>query len=139
MPFATRSQLYSILSDRTTVDRQLEELRRANTVRLLQLPTGRDEHAVMLTSDYCAALRRCKQAAVAATAAAATAQDGSSGSAAAAGATEPAAPAAAAAPAAVYDLFADQVLPACTEVMITHSELLQLLSGSSGKPTTVSG
>lgn len=130
-PFATRAQLYSLLSDRTATDRQLEELRRCNQVRLLQLPIGGrgDDHAVMLTSDYIAALRRGKaqllkqhqerqQQAGGSTGGAAS---GSGGGCAPAGVT-------------VFGWFARRVLPACTEVLITHSELLALLSGTGGAP-----
>lgn len=112
-PFATKAQLYTVLTDRTAVDRQLDELRRSNAVRLLQLPTGRDEYAIMLTSDYEAALQRSREE-----------QRGKASS-----GDQP--PAAGAPPsAAVFDWFATRVLPACTEVMITHKELLQLLGGA---------
>ena len=36
-PFATKAQLYTVLNDRTAVDRQLDELRRSNAVRVLQV------------------------------------------------------------------------------------------------------
>ena len=95
-------------------DRQLEELRRANAVRLLQLPASRDEQAVMLTSDYCAALRQCQEAEL---------PQALGAEAGAAGAPQPAA--------AVFGWFGSWVLPVCTEVMVTHAELVQLLAGGS--------
>jgi serine/threonine-protein kinase 19 len=118
-PFATRSQLYSVLADRTAVDRQLEELRRANAVRLLQLPASRDEQAVMLTADYCAALRQCQEAEL-------PQGGGAEAGAAAAGQSS-----------SVFGWFATRVLPACTEVMVTHAELVQLLAGGSTLPSTL--
>lgn len=36
-PFATKAQLYTVLADRTAVDRQLDELRRSNAVRVMQV------------------------------------------------------------------------------------------------------
>ncbi len=39
-PFATKAQLYTVLSDRTAVDRQLDELRRSNAVRVMQVRQG---------------------------------------------------------------------------------------------------
>lgn len=39
-PFATKAQLYTVLNDRTAVDRQLDELRRSNAVRVMQASCG---------------------------------------------------------------------------------------------------
>lgn len=132
-PFATKAQLYTLLADRTAVDRQLDELRRSNAVRVLQLPTARDEYALMLTEDYVAALERCKAELLQRSA------GGSSGGKSNGGnpGTPDAAPAAAAAAAAaraaqVIDWMAYRVLPACTQVMVTHAELAALLAGGSG-------
>ncbi|PSC67391.1 Serine threonine-kinase 19 [Micractinium conductrix] len=114
LPFATRAQLYSLLSDRTTADRQLEELRRRNAVRLLQLPTsgrGDEQHAIMLTSDYEAALRGCQQDL------AGSATNGGGGG------SGPS-------PAIVFEWFARRVLPVCTDTMVTHGDLVALLSGA---------
>lgn len=116
-PFATKCQLYTVLRDRTIADRQLDELRRRNAVRMLQLPApaARDAYALVLTADYEAALETCR------------AELGASGSRADGQGT--AAPAAAAE---VFHWFARRVLPACTNVMVTHAELLRLLAGSGG-------
>ncbi|KAK4742504.1 hypothetical protein SAY87_000505 [Trapa incisa] len=51
-PFVLRSQLYSSVMDRTQVDRELETLRRAKTIRIFKLNTGQDDHAVMFLDDY---------------------------------------------------------------------------------------
>ncbi|XP_031377321.1 serine/threonine-protein kinase 19 isoform X2 [Punica granatum] len=51
-PFILRSQLYSSVMDRTQVDRELESLRRAKTLRIFKLSTGQDDHAVMFLDDY---------------------------------------------------------------------------------------
>eukprot|EP00887_Chlorella_sp_A99_P002948 scaffold24.g2948.t1 len=120
IPFATKSQLYTVLRDRTLADRQLDKLRRRNRVRLVQLPgpAAAPDYAIVLTEDYAAALAAAK--------AEATACGG-----------------AVAAAAVVFDWFLARVLPACTQVMLTHCELLRLLaaparkehgSGSGGQP-----
>lgn len=130
-PFATKAQLYTLVADRTALDRQVDELRAANAVRLLQLPCGTDEFAVMLTSDYCAALRNSQAQLL---------QQASGGGGGAGGGADasaqpgqPAAPAAqaaqAAAAAAVFDWMERRVLPGCTQVMITHARLMELLAG----------
>jgi len=52
-PVILVSQLYSILSNRTDVDRELDRLKRANRVRMLKvLVEAGEEYAVVLTSDY---------------------------------------------------------------------------------------
>jgi serine/threonine-protein kinase 19 len=118
-PFASRSQLYSVLADRTLADRQLEELRRTAAIRLLQLPASRDECAVVLAGDYAAAVQRCK-------AGLEEKQQQQSGAASSrtSGSTSMDLD--------VFDWFAERVLPLCSEVMITHSELVQLLGTAPG-------
>lgn len=51
-PVVLKSQLYSVLSDRTNADRDLDELRRTNKVRLFKLATGSDDHGILTTDDY---------------------------------------------------------------------------------------
>lgn len=116
-PFATRAQLYSLLADRTLADRQLEALRRTAAVRLVQLPASRGECAVVLAEDYADAVQRCKAEAQAEK----QGQQGEAG-----GGVRPGA-AAAAPDSDVFDWFLGRVLPSCTELMITHGELVQLL------------
>ncbi|KAI3425287.1 hypothetical protein D9Q98_009054 [Chlorella vulgaris] len=118
-PFASRSQLYSVLADRTLADRQLEELRRTAAIRLLQLPASRDECAVVLAGDYAAAVQRCK-------AGLEEKQQQQSGAASSrtSGSTSMDLD--------VFDWFAERVLPRCSEVMITHRELVQLLGTAPG-------
>lgn len=53
-PFVLRSQLYSSVSDRTLVDRELEGLKLQQVVRLFKLNTGQDDYAVMFMADYLA-------------------------------------------------------------------------------------
>ncbi|PRW33736.1 serine threonine- kinase 19 isoform X1 [Chlorella sorokiniana] len=130
-PFATKAQLYTVLADRTAVDRQLDELRRSNAVRVMQLPAGKDEYAIMLTQDYVAALRRSK-AAVLHPPASGGSQDEEAGSSAAAAAAGGRPTAAAQQAAQVFDWMESRVLPACSAAMVTHAELLQLLAGSGG-------
>ncbi|KAJ4726902.1 serine/threonine-protein kinase 19 [Melia azedarach] len=51
-PFILQSQLYSSVTDRTQVDRDLESLRRERVVRVFKLNTGQDDHAIMFLDDY---------------------------------------------------------------------------------------
>ncbi|KAG2323631.1 hypothetical protein Bca4012_059101 [Brassica carinata] len=51
-PFILQSQLYSSVSDRTQVDRELERLRRDKVVRVFKLNTGQNDHAVVFLDDY---------------------------------------------------------------------------------------
>ncbi|KAG4970385.1 hypothetical protein AAZX31_13G107500 [Glycine max] len=51
-PFILKSQLYSIVKDRTQVDRELESLRRDKVLRVFKLNTGQDDHAIMFLDDY---------------------------------------------------------------------------------------
>lgn len=55
------SQLYSLVDDRTLVDRELDELRRDRVVRVLKLPTAPDDYAFMLSDDYAAAVQHQQQ------------------------------------------------------------------------------
>ncbi|KAK3705180.1 hypothetical protein QZH41_013979, partial [Actinostola sp. cb2023] len=47
-----KHQLYSIVKDKTIVDRELNDLWEQNEVRLFKLFSGSDEFAVVLTGDY---------------------------------------------------------------------------------------
>eukprot|EP00268_Persea_americana_P031140 TRINITY_DN3023_c0_g2_i2.p1 TRINITY_DN3023_c0_g2~~TRINITY_DN3023_c0_g2_i2.p1 ORF type:complete len:167 (-),score=24.60 TRINITY_DN3023_c0_g2_i2:394-861(-) len=51
-PFVLRSQLYSSVSDRTQVDRELESLKEEKVLRLFKLNSGQDDHAIMFVDDY---------------------------------------------------------------------------------------
>ena len=51
-PFVLRSQLYSSVSDRTLVDRELEGLKLEKLVRVFKLSTGQDDYAIMFMTDY---------------------------------------------------------------------------------------
>lgn len=53
---ALRSQVYGIVKDRTAVDRELERLRLAGTLRVLQLPARRDDHMLVAADCYFSAL-----------------------------------------------------------------------------------
>ena len=46
-PFATKAQLYTVLADRTAVDRQLDELRRSNAVRVMQVSMPQRRRVLM--------------------------------------------------------------------------------------------
>lgn len=60
-PFAMVSQLYTIVMDRTKADRELEELRTGNKVRVLRT-LGGAERAVCFTTDFLAAAESAAQA-----------------------------------------------------------------------------
>jgi len=49
---ALRSQVYGIVNDRTAVDRELERLRLAGSLRVLQLPSARDELLLISADQY---------------------------------------------------------------------------------------
>ncbi|XP_075411528.1 winged helix repair factor 1 [Tenrec ecaudatus] len=51
-PIALRSQLYSLVPDRTVADRQLKELQEQGEVRVVQLGFDLDAHGIILTEDY---------------------------------------------------------------------------------------
>ncbi|XP_057865016.1 uncharacterized protein LOC131072764 isoform X2 [Cryptomeria japonica] len=51
-PFVLRSQLYSSVKDRTQVDRELEDLRKQEVLRIFKLNTGQDDNAIMFMDDY---------------------------------------------------------------------------------------
>ena len=53
---ALRSQVYGIINDRTAVDRELERLRLAGSLRVLQLPSARDELLLVSADQYFASL-----------------------------------------------------------------------------------
>ena len=53
---ALRSQVYGIVNDRTAVDRELERLRLAGSLRVLQLPSARDELLLVSADQYFASL-----------------------------------------------------------------------------------
>lgn len=101
-PFALRSQLYSSIPDRTLVDRQLEELKARNAVRLFKLATTKDDYAVMLVEDYAAQIEVERRR-----------MEGG-----------PVAPHVAAALAA----FVDYVLPGTSAAGVSQAELVRLLS-----------
>ncbi|KAK9830644.1 hypothetical protein WJX74_000044 [Apatococcus lobatus] len=100
-PFALRSQLYSLVNDRTCVDRQLDELRTGRQVKVLKLPASTDEYAYMFALDYCAMVQAAKQKHQAAKGLVPELK--------------------------VFEWLTDRVAPAYTKTTIQHAELLQLL------------
>ncbi|KAH7288881.1 hypothetical protein KP509_31G048200 [Ceratopteris richardii] len=51
-PFVLISQVYSIVKDRTLVDRELEVMKQDKDVRVFKLSTGQDDFAIMFFDDY---------------------------------------------------------------------------------------
>ncbi|XP_040844340.1 serine/threonine-protein kinase 19 [Ochotona curzoniae] len=51
-PIVLRSQVYSLLPDRTAADRQLKELQEQGEIRIIQLGFDLDAHGIVFTEDY---------------------------------------------------------------------------------------
>uniref|UniRef100_G1L5W7 Serine/threonine kinase 19 n=1 Tax=Ailuropoda melanoleuca TaxID=9646 RepID=G1L5W7_AILME len=51
-PIALRSQVYSLVPDRTAADRQLKELQEQGEIRIIQLGFDLDAHGIIFTEDY---------------------------------------------------------------------------------------
>uniref|UniRef100_A0A7S4DYL1 Uncharacterized protein n=1 Tax=Lotharella globosa TaxID=91324 RepID=A0A7S4DYL1_9EUKA len=53
-----RHQVYTLVRNRTTVDRELDKLRRDGKIRMVELPNiGRDCQGIMLVADYASTVR----------------------------------------------------------------------------------
>ncbi|UYV78893.1 STK19 [Cordylochernes scorpioides] len=57
-PVVMRHQIYSFVPNRTLVDKHLNELREANTLRLFRMGEGEEEFAVISLPDLCDHIRR---------------------------------------------------------------------------------
>ncbi|KAM4835077.1 inactive serine/threonine-protein kinase 19 [Thomomys bottae] len=51
-PMVLRSQVYSLVPDRTKADRQLKELQECGEIRIIQLGFDLDAHGIVYTEDY---------------------------------------------------------------------------------------
>ncbi|XP_012596590.2 winged helix repair factor 1 isoform X1 [Microcebus murinus] len=51
-PIVLRSQVYSLVPDRTVADRQLKELQEQREIRIIQLGFDSDAHGIIFTEDY---------------------------------------------------------------------------------------
>ncbi|XP_017715058.1 PREDICTED: serine/threonine-protein kinase 19 isoform X2 [Rhinopithecus bieti] len=51
-PIVLRSQVYSLVPDRTVADRQLKELQEQREIRIVQLGFDLDAHGIIFTEDY---------------------------------------------------------------------------------------
>ena len=60
-PIVIKSHIYSIVSDRTAVDRQLEQLNRNNKVQIVKLASGRVDYGVLVWEDYCSVVSALKE------------------------------------------------------------------------------
>mmetsp|Transcript_8958 Transcript_8958/g.22079 ORF Transcript_8958/g.22079 Transcript_8958/m.22079 type:complete len:325 (+) Transcript_8958:240-1214(+) len=58
-PLALKTHIYSVVNDRTAVDRQLEELNRNNKVQIIKLASNRNDYGVALWEDYASAVCAC--------------------------------------------------------------------------------
>ncbi|MCO5599178.1 hypothetical protein L7F22_053278 [Adiantum nelumboides] len=59
-PFVLLSQLYSVVKDRTSVDRELEVMKQQRGVRVFKLSTGQDDLAIMFFDDYISQVNAAK-------------------------------------------------------------------------------
>ncbi len=59
--FVIKSHIYSVLSDKTTADRELDRLTRSREVLIIKLASDGDDDAVVLRSDYAAAVDAIKR------------------------------------------------------------------------------
>lgn len=59
---ALRNHIYTLVNDRTLVDRQLDALRRKGSVHVVPLPRGTDEIAIVLAADFLASTRKVARA-----------------------------------------------------------------------------
>ncbi|XP_065057934.1 inactive serine/threonine-protein kinase 19-like [Rhopilema esculentum] len=58
-PIVMKHQLYSILEDKTVVDRELNSLRDNGSIRFFKLDSGTDEFAIIYTQDYVDHVKAC--------------------------------------------------------------------------------
>ncbi|MCO5562049.1 hypothetical protein L7F22_015675 [Adiantum nelumboides] len=59
-PFVLLSQLYSVVKDRTSVDRELEVMKQQRGVRVFKLSTGQDDFAITFFDDYISQVNAAK-------------------------------------------------------------------------------
>ncbi|CAD7700987.1 unnamed protein product [Ostreobium quekettii] len=100
-PVVLKSQLYSIVTDRTIVDRELDSLRHSHKIRWLRLPFGTDEYAVVVMEDYHEEINDAKRRHCS------TAENEHAGR--------------------VFDCFKEQILSSVVDVKVSHADLLNLL------------
>jgi len=60
-PLVVASHIYSIVSDRTSVDRQLEELNRNKKIQIIRLASDRVDYGIVLWADYTSLVNSCKE------------------------------------------------------------------------------
>lgn len=58
IPMVITHLLYGVVTNRTTVDRELDELQRTGTLRMLKLPSRGEDSALVLSTDYAADISR---------------------------------------------------------------------------------
>lgn len=134
-PFLLKGQIYTVLSDRTAVDRELDDLVRRRRTRTFKLATAADEYAVLLMGDYLAVISRIigrlqwqaqqqQQPPLGSN----TKEPSSAGLA--------TTPGAAMAAVAALEAFRDRVVPRCQGARITTTRLLQLMAMPSSNAAT---
>ena len=52
-----KTQLYTIVHNRTEIDKELENLKRSNKIRIFKLLSGNEDYAILITSDYIKLIR----------------------------------------------------------------------------------
>lgn len=117
-----------MLQDRTLADRQLDELRLSNKLRVFKLATGSDDYALMPISNYKAVVQTAYAALVEENPVAN--KSGTNNSSAIKASKVVVANGSSSKPSlsdTIVERFLDIVLPACHDVSITHTYLLRLL------------
>lgn len=99
MPFMLKTQLYTIVEDKTRVDKELDILRKTNKVRMFQIPSHPEDIALQLAEDFVASIQSYKNKA------SPSLKEYTPG----------------------LDWFCYHVLPQCTQNRITHGELMHLM------------
>jgi hypothetical protein len=120
-PVILKAQIYTVLPDRTSVDRELDALLRCGAARAFKLGTGADDYAVLLMADY----QRLIDAAI--TAAGAPGGGGGGG-----GEEGGSGGGHAAAAAAALQRFRERVVPQLWDSQVAAPRLLQLLARPPG-------
>lgn len=135
-PLALKTQLITLLQDRTEMERELDELQRCNAIRAFKLPTGADDYGYLLTADYAAAVRSAAQAAATLARGSAAGQEvGGEGMSSVSRQQQKSVVGAAARRPSVAEQAAEAfcagVLPACTDTCIAAHKLRSLLLATS--------
>jgi serine/threonine-protein kinase 19 len=60
-PIILKTQLYSMVKNRTITDKELDDLKRSNEIKVLKILTGNEDYICVFTTDYISHLRSVTQ------------------------------------------------------------------------------